>query len=103
MDKDDLDRMNDLEDTIDSLRASCAALLAREKELEDAAQTWKNAWNAACNDISKLQSRLALLEKVAEAASKYMVSFDSPMVLVHDEMTLLENIRAALDALKEGK
>ena len=51
----------------------------------------------------ELQSRLAAMEKVAAAARRYMASFDSPMVLVHDEMQLLENMRAALDAAKEGE
>lgn len=35
---------------------------SRVKELEDAAQTWKNAWSAACEDISKLQARLSEAE-----------------------------------------
>jgi len=88
------------------------ALRARIKELEkesrlhlESADSMKAAWNAACEDISILQSRIAKLEKVAEAAEniKYVVCAElCPAASIGMHSLLCEDMLAALAELKEG-
>jgi len=97
-----------------ALRKEVRAKEERIRELEDAAATWKNAWNAACGDISKLQSRLAASEARVKEAEAIVARIDvegmqAPLRMVlgrglfeHD--TYLLNISRAICAyLKEGK
>ena len=97
----------------------CALKDARIKELEkesklhlESANSMKSAWNAACDDISKLQSRIAKMEKVVEAAKIYASMSDHaqycgltpfvPYEMVKGCTCGVDKLRAALAALKEG-